>query len=282
MSQAASEMLGPTVSVRTETFPEDHPEAVPAPASGERSAVVSWDSPQHEHARLRVCRAANDCVERWVTFETTDPELERGRTLGFLTASIFRESSQPKAAPTPVPAPARSNAPKPPPEYPRGEISAAAVVSGPGTGTTLGASLAADYAFSMRFRLGLAAELRFGEVPEAQASSRIGSLLLRTTFVAFRPSRSAWLGADVGLGVYQLLVSHFSSDDLEPDRQGRFLFGGTVGAVGGLDFNKSSGVYLELGAEILSGKTGISVHDEERASWPVVNPTARLGIRAAF
>lgn len=284
MAQAASEMLGPSVHVRTEAFPDEHPEAVTAPGSGERSAVLSWDSPAHEHARLRLCRTRDDCVERWVTFEASDPELERGRTLGFLTATVFLASASPQPTPTLTAAPAPApQAPAPPErEFPRGEISAAAAVSGPGTGTTLGAGLTVDYAFSRKFRAGVAGELRFGEVPEAQASSRVFSFVAHATFVAWRPTAGTWLGANVGLGGYQLLLSHFSSDDLEPDRQGRFLLGGTAGAIGGLDFNKSAGLYLELAAEILSGKTQFFVHEDLRATWPLVNPLARLGLRAAF
>jgi hypothetical protein len=286
MSQALGQMLGPSVRIRTETFPDEHPETVPAPARGEGTAVLSWDSPEHEHARLRVCRAPDDCLERWVTFESSDPEVERGRTLGFLAAAIVLEALPPRAAPEPTvapPVPAPAPAPPPAaPEFPRGEISAAAAVSGPGDGTTIGAGIEGDYAWSARLRFGLAAELRFGELASAQASSRIVSLVARTSFVALRPSRATWLGAALGVGGYQLLVSHFSSDDAAPNRQERFLLGGTVGALGGLDFSKNSGLYLELAAEILAGETDIYVHDEIRASWPVVNPLARLGLRTAF
>jgi len=39
---------------------------------------------------------------------------------------------------------------------------------------------------------------------------------------------------------------------------------------------------VELGAEVLAGKTTIYVHEEPRATWPPVNPLARLGLRASF
>jgi hypothetical protein len=298
MAQAASEMLGPQVSVRTEAFPDDQPEVVPPPERGSESAVLSWDSPRHEHARLRLCRARDDCLERWVSFEPSDPDAERGRTLGFLAAAVVLETTP--RAPAPVPAaPAKVPPSAPVPsvpiapvpaaaaashtrEFPRGEISAAAAASGPGTGTTLGASLAADYALTQRFRIGLAGELRFGEVADAQASSRIGSLVVRTSFVPWRPSEGTWVGFGLGVGLYQLAMSHFSSDDAQPDRQDRFLLGGTWGALAGVDLNKTSSFFVELAAEVLSGKTTIYVHEEPRATWPLVNPLARLGLRAAF
>ncbi len=294
MAQAASEMLGPDVSVRTESFLDDQPEAVPPPERGSESAVLSWDSPRHEHARLRLCRARDDCLERWVSFEATDPDAERGRTLGFLAAAVFLETTP--AAPAPAPAPS-TTAPPPPTSaplpiaatpakltrtFPQGEISAAVAASGPGEGTTLGASLAGDVALTARFRIGLAGELRFGELAEAQASSRIGSLVARTSWRAFRPTEATWLGVSLGVGLYQLSVSHFSSDDPEPDRQERFLLGGTLCGTAGVDFNETSSLFVELGAEVLAGKTTIYVHEEARATWPPVNPLARLGLRASF
>jgi len=294
MAQAASEMLGAEVSVRTESFPDDRPEVVPPPEPGSESAVLSWDSPRHEHARLRLCRARDDCLERWVSFEPTDPEAERGRTLGFLAAAVFLETTPaaPAASPAPIakpPPPATSSpvavaaAPaKLERDFPRGEVSAAAAASGPGDGTALGATLAGDLALNARFRIGLAGELRFGELANAEASSRIGSLLVHTSWLAWRPTQGTWLGPSLGIGIYHLSVSHFSSDDPEPDRQSRFLPGGTLGGMAGVDFNRTSSLFVELAAEVLAGKTTVKVHEEVRATWPPVNPLARVGLRASF
>jgi hypothetical protein len=303
LSEAAREMLGADVRVRTETFPDEHPEAAAPPAAGEESALLSWDSPRHEHARLRLCRTAGDCLERWVTFEPSDPELERGRTLGFLVASLVLNQdaaapSETRAAPSPpaplAPAPVEPVIPlpvprfeparvtRPPRRFPRGELTAAAVISGPGDSTTLGANLGADYAASPRLRLGLSAELRFGELGSAQASSEVASLLARASYVLVQPAASTWLGVSAGVGTYYLAATHFSSDDRVPDRQGRFLFGGTLGGIGGIDFNATSTLYCEVGAEILAGKTTIFVHHDPRATWPIAGPLARIGLRAAF
>lgn len=301
LADAAREMLGPDVRVHTEAFPDEHPEAASAPGPGEESALLSWDLPRHEHARLRICRAAADCLERWVTFEPSDPEVERGRTLGFLVASVVLNQSapapqavEPRRPPSLAPAPTTAARPLPAPRrdvvvvphsprrFPRGELTAAAVVSGLGDATTLGANLAVEYARSPRLRLGLSAELRFGELGAAQASSEIASLLARASYVLTRPGPSTWLGVSGGAGMYYFSASHFSADDREPDRQGRFLFGGTLGAIAGVDFNATSTLFCELGAEILSGKTTIFVHEEARASWPWAAPLARVGLRAAF
>jgi hypothetical protein len=296
-------MLGADVRVRTETFPDEHPELAAPPAAGEESALLSWDSPRHEHARLRICRAPNDCLERWVTFEPSDPELERGRTLGFLVASVVLnqgpsaraeprvapESSAPRApaapvaaAPLAVPRAEPARVLPQPRRFPRGELTAAAVASGPGDATTLGANLGADYAASPRLRLGASGELRFGELSAAQASSEVAALLARASYVLVKPGANTWLGVSGGAGAYYVAVSHFSADDRVPKRHARFLFGGTLAATGGVDFNASSTLYFELGAEILAGKTTIFVHEEPRATWPLAVPLARLGLRAAF
>lgn len=305
LSEAAREMLGADARVRTEPFPDGHPEAAAPPAPGEESALLSWDSPRHEHARVRICRAADDCLERWVAFEPGDPEVERGRTLGFLIASVVLNQSapappKPEAPPKPpasAPPPVRPSQPSTAPSepaprepvhvplprrFPRGELTAAAAVSGPGDATTLGASLGGDYAASPRLRVGLAGELRFGELSDAQASSGVASILVRASYVLAEPGSNTWLGVSGGAGMYSLSASHFSPDDRRPDRQSRFLFGGTLGGIGGVDFNATSALYLELSAEILSGKTTVFVHGEPRASWPVAGPLARIGLRAAF
>jgi hypothetical protein len=280
MAAAAGELLGPSVRIRTQTFPDESPGAARPPEPGERSATLSWDSGRHEHARLVLCRAAGDCVDRWVAFDESDPELERGRTLGFLAATVFLDSS-PSVATKPPP-PAALPPPPPPHPFPRGELTAAVAASGPGEATAFGASLGGDYASSRAFRLGLAAEVRFGELDRARASSRIASLVARTTWVAFRPEANVWLGLGVGVGGYQLSLSHFSSDDKTPDRQARILFGGTAGVLAGLDFSEESTLYLELAGEVLSGKPTVFVHEEPRAVWPIVSPVARLGLRAGF
>src|SRR5262249_34962134 len=95
MAQAAREMLGAEVRLQTQAFPDGHPDTVPAPGAGERTALLSWDSTLHSHALLRLCRRVNDCVERWVAFDVSDPELERGRTLGFLAATVFLDTAAP-------------------------------------------------------------------------------------------------------------------------------------------------------------------------------------------
>jgi hypothetical protein len=289
MLQAASQMLGPGIKVRTVAFPDQQPEAVQAPSVGEESATLAWDSAEHEHAHLRFCRHEHGCSEHWLTFSSADPEAERGRTLGFLAAALFAEAnpmSAPAAAPAEASAPVSERAlPARAPErreFPHAEVTAAVAAAGPGNSSGLGVRMVGAYATSRRVRLGLGGEMRFGEVPEAQASSRIAALAADLWWLPWHPAQSVWLGASASAGAYYLTISHFSSDDREPVRQGRILPGGSGTLAGTLDFGRSSGLELELGVELLAGRSTLEVHQQVRAVWPVATPIARLGIRAGF
>jgi hypothetical protein len=283
MVRAASELLGPGVAVRTAAFPDQHPESVDPTPLGEESATLEWDAPAHEHAHLRFCRYERACSEHWLTFNAADPESERGRTLGFLLASLFAQANP---TPAPAPAPARAlprSAPVPQrPEFPRTELSAAVAAAGPGDGSGLGVRVAGAYATSREFRAGVGAEVRFGDLPDAEASTRIGAVAAQGAWLPWRPFAGLSLGGSASAGAYYLSISHFSSDDRRPDRQGRFLPGGTLTLVAALDLGHSSSVVLELGAEVLGGRTTLVVREQVRAVWPIVTPLLRLGILAGF
>lgn len=284
ITTAASEILGPGVSVHAKAYADEHPEAVRPPGEGERSVQVSWESPHHESARLTLCRAARDCFERSVSFRADDPELERGRTVGFLATSVFLESVPRASTETPpkqplVPPPPR--APSAAPER-KGSVSAAATIAAPGTGTSLGARLDADYALFDPLRVGAGVEARFGDISAAQASSRIVSAGLTFGWSAARPSRSLWLGIELGLGAYALSFSHLSSDDPAPDRKSRIIFGGDLTVKLALDINEFSSLFIQPGVEVLSGWTELEVDGAVVATWPVAIPVLRLGLRAGL
>jgi hypothetical protein len=281
---AATEILGPSVTVQVAGYPESHPEAIRPPAEGERSVAITWESPRFERARLTLCRAARDCFERSVSFGTDDPELERGRTVGFLASSVFIESvaRAPQAQPpekrvVPVP----PLAPSAPPEQ-KGSVAAAVTLAAPGTGTTLGARLDADYAFFAPFRLGAGVEARFGDLSAAQASSRIVSAGVTLGWSTAPTSRPLWLGVQLGLGAYALSIAHLSSDDPAPDRKSRVVFGGDLTVRLALDINEFSALFLEPGVEVLSGKTDVTLDGQVVATWPIAIPILRVGLRAGL
>ena len=278
MVRAASEVLGPSVTVRVAEFSGDQPESLPVRA-GERSVRVTWSSERHESAHLTLCRTSNDCFERSVAFEAQDPELERGRTLGFLAAAVFLEESprptraEPRAAPPPS-APVRLE--------PRFFASAAVALAAPGDATTFGAELGASYAPLHPVRLGVAFELRFGELTAAQANSRVGAALASLEYVVFEPSRAVWLGVGLRAGAYELSLSHLSDDDPAPVRKARWLFGGDAALVLGYRVGGSASLFAAPGVEVLSGWTEVVVHEAVQVTWPVAIPLFRLGFQAAL
>jgi hypothetical protein len=204
--------------------------------------------------------------------------------VGFLATAVFLENgpngpvSHTSSAPRPTaPAPEIS---KPKPST--GSLSAAATLAVPGDGSSVGGRLDADYAVAEPFRLGLGLEARFGEVSAAQATSRIMSAGLTLGLRVAQPTRALWIAVELGLGAYQLSISHLSSDDPAPDRKNRWLFGGDLTGKLALNINELSSVFLAPGVEVLSGKTDIVVDERVVATWPVAMPIARLGFRAAF
>lgn len=280
MVRAASEVLGPNVTVRTEALSDDQPEAPRPRVDGERTVRVTWSSDRHENARLILCRAADDCFERSVAFEAQDPELERGRTLGFLAAAVFLEapaSRAPRADPSPAPAPTA-------PARREGRVfaGAAVAVTAPGDATTFGAELDASYAPIHPLRLGVAFELRLGELAAAQANSRIGAALASFEYALLEPSRAVWLGIGLRAGAYRLSLSHLSDDDPEPVRKARWLFGGDAAVVFGYRLGDSAALFVAPGVEVLSGWTEVAVHGTVRVTWPVAIPLFRLGFQAAL
>src|SRR6187455_3337000 len=87
-ADAARTSLGPNVEVRVEansTLAE-----APKPPALEGFVMLRWDSPEHRRARL-LCYLPEErrWVDREIAFRPEDPELERGRAIGFVIASIY-------------------------------------------------------------------------------------------------------------------------------------------------------------------------------------------------
>ena len=103
-ADAVRSSLGPNVEIRVEadtTLAES-----PEPPTLEGFVMLRWDSSEHRRARL-LCYLPEErrWVDREVAFRPEDPELERGRALGFVIASIYVDvHPQPDQ---------KSNAPKP-------------------------------------------------------------------------------------------------------------------------------------------------------------------------
>jgi hypothetical protein len=281
--------------VRAEPAPEDAGLRRPTASKASGIVRVSWDEAEHRRAHLLCYLPALDrSVERDIVFAPSDPELERGRTLGFLVASIFIDAGvvappeQPKpeepkragrtsASPEPESKPAASESRS------RSALGAAAQIAGPGTATGFGAWVGLERSLGgSQLWLGGAAQARFGSVPEAQASSRFLALGLQATWLFWIPSPKAWLGARGSASLAQLAVAHLSEDAGEPERQSRILSASELVLHTGYHFSATSALAGDLGAEFLSGKTEIFVKQRLVATWPHLVPVLRLGVKSNF
>lgn len=306
MTSAAHDVLGPDAEVRAELMPAG--DSLPPQALTHVSGVVrvSWDSAEHRRARVLCYVPALDrYIEREVVFAASDPELERGRTLGLLVGSIFieagvlsgsaesfppeapkekrvpPEAAKEKRARPPSSGEARPKASQP---LPHTALGASAQVAGPGTATGFGAWLGFERAVgASQLWLGGAAQARFGSISEAQATSRYLALGLQATWLFWLPTPKSWLGVRGSASGAQLAVAHLSPDDAgQPDRQDRLLAAFELALHTGYDFTPASALAIDFGAEFLSGKTEIYVRQRQVATWPQWVPVLRLGVRSSF
>lgn len=296
MSRATHDALGANSEVRTEAA---------QPGDGLRSQElaqvsgwvrVSWDSPEHRRARLLCYLPALDrWIDREVAFSASDPESERGRTLGFLVASIFIDAGVVPPAPERGQAvgPPAAARPSPPPavENERSvraaaltSLGAAAEVTGPGTATGFGAWLAVERSLlGSELWLGGAARARFGSVSAAQATSRLLALGLQATWLAWTPSVKSRVGVRGGASVAQLSMAHLSDDDAGiPEAESRFLAVFELVLHSRYHFAPASALAVDLGAQVLSGKTEIYVAQRRVGTWPHAVPVLRLGVESTF
>lgn len=292
MTSAASEALGSDTELRVEVAPD--PEGMRLSDVGEANAVVrlSWDEGEHRRARI-LCffRRSQRWIDREVVFDASDPERERGRTLGFLLASmVINASNEPSIAP----AADRAMAPPSPldtergPErafaggYPATALAASAEVASAGAASGYGFWLGIERAVAAReLWIGGAAHARFGWIGEAQASSRLLGLGIHLTWLPVQTRRLA-LGSRLGSSLAQLSATHVAPGGTQSETQNRVLPSAEVLAVSAYRLGPSSALSLQLGGEFLSGVTSISVSGKEVASWPWAALLLRLGIETAF
>jgi hypothetical protein len=296
MTSATHDALGPDSEVRAELLPEG--DAMNLAKAERASGVVrvSWESDDHRRVRVLCYVPALDrVIDRELVFSASDPELERGRTLGFLVASIFIdagvvapprvsvEQPRPPEA-TPAPDSLQDKSQKSAPSNSRWAIGAAAQLSGPGTATGFGAWLGLERSLGdLPLWFGGSFQARFGTVPEAQASSRFLALGPHATWLFAQPSTRSWLGVRGGASLAQLSIARLSDSDVGgPERRTRFLAAFELLLHAGYDFTPGSALAVDFGGELLSGKTQIFLRQREVARWPLLVPTLRVGVNSTF
>ncbi len=295
----AREALGDRVELRVETIREGDAER-PATPAGSGVVELHWDPGTPGGAHLHVyLPTSHRWIDRSVTFDPNDPPAERGRTLGFVVASIFTDSaSAPRPAPEPALAPVPVLVPVPVPvpvdrERPspasrdersgRAGAAAAFVAVGPGDATGFGARLVLDIGLLEALRIGIAGEGRFGTLPAAQASSRFLAVGGQVTWAAWRPGAYSWLGPSLAVYAAEIRVTRLAEAgaDATPS-QSHWVPAFEPALSGGLWIGGASAAFAEVGAEILGGRTMVVVQGEPRARFGLVAPAARLGLRTEF
>ncbi|MGC4090254.1 MAG: hypothetical protein QM756_20715 [Polyangiaceae bacterium] len=294
LTSAAGEALGADTELRVEAAPD--PEGMRLSDVGGASAVVrlTWDEAEHRRAHL-LCyvQSSQRWIDREVVFEATDPERERGRTLGFLLASMLlndENATGPEPArqpPKSVPAkdaasPSSAAAAQPVrPARLSTALSAGAELASAGAASGYGFWVAGERSIAgQALWMGASGHARFGSIDSAQASSRLLALGMHLTWFFIR-TEPIWLGGRLGASLNQLSATR-TLPGLPSETQSRILASTDVFAIAGVRFSRSSALSLQLGGEFLSGVTNISVKDQERATWPWAAFTGRAGVETAF
>lgn len=220
-------------------------------------------------------------------FADADPEEERGRSIGFVIASIVAGPLQTADSvragqPEPQPSP-REAKPHPFALAPnKFTLSLAAVGTVPDAANSFGAYGDGTRDLSPYVGIGVYAEARFGAVGPAQASTRFVSAGAVGRFRLVPLGSHTALSLIANFGITQLAVTHFSEDDATPASQWAYAAQG-IGALRlTYHFANLAAFYGDLGVMTLAGEMTIRVHGRSAGSIPMLFPMARLGLQARF
>jgi hypothetical protein len=256
------------------------PAGAPPPA-GASVARLTWSDAEHRSAHLTCyLPRSRRWVSRDVAFSSRDPELERGRTLGFLVAAMLLEEAR-----TSRPERRVAQAAAVPPEAvrtPSMAVSAAVTGAAPGNMTGLGAWMSGEYLLVPRVGLGAAADARFGSIPAAQATAWIVTVGVTSSFELYRPSAASWLAVRATGGAVRIAVTRLSEDDPEPEAQARWAPLVELAARAGFGFARDAGVFAELGLDTTFSRETVPIDDARPAAFPALFPVARVGVSAGF
>jgi hypothetical protein len=267
------------VEVRVAAAPNGTSAGPSTPSTG--VVELSWES---SGARLHCyVPSSRRWIDRSVTFGSDDPPVERGRTLGFLVASIFvEEPRRDRVVPAPQRAPASPPSRALPVSSARAGAAAAMTAVGPGDGTSFGGRVVLDYRVMASFRIGLAGEARFGTITSAQATSRLLGVGPQVTWEAWRPEPHSYVGPSLSIYAAELRITHLSPDGPVAVSKSHWFPALQPVLGGALGIGAASAAYAEVGAEIVPGRTTVEVSGEPRARTGYVTPTARIGLRTEF
>ncbi len=299
LERAARDVLGPdaTVNVISEPAPLADEAALARAGPADGVVELSWDD-QHRTAELH-CYLTREgrWLDRTITFDREDEDVERGRLLGFAIGSMLAENDRSNAAtesaatviqtaPESGPRDADSETAKARRRLPSRwlEVGGSATTGIEGSADALGVSIGLRLRLAPSIRLVFGAGGLFGEVDEAQATYRSITGNAGLVWQPIEPRGAGEFGFGIraeALGGW-LQVSHLSEDDPAPDRQSRFIGGGRGFLEGAVGVSESACTYLALGSVITAGRTDLYTHGAQAATIPAVWLMAELGVRTAF
>ena len=251
-------------------------------AEGDARAVASvvWLDEEQYCAEIGVLPAGehqNDDSTVRICFESTDPEMERWRAVGFTIATLADREEPPKAAPQPEPKP-----PLPaPPQLPRGWASWL------GLGVLVGPGLESGGA-------------RWGIRAAATQDLALSPLLVTGAFrwsmsVSDDPVSARWAGFSLGMGGhgtaadtrlsfrFEIIAENLSVVARDPftgatDQGDRWVPGFLLG--GGIAWPSRGPVALHLGGDAwrLRDGTAVTLFDRRVASWPAFGWSVVAGL----
>ncbi len=314
MLRAAHEALGNAADVRV----VERASAGATPPLHDHQAEVSVEWDEIDANALLHWRDEERSVVRRVTFTSADAPAERGRTLGFVLASMLPERApgevvQPPPPPPPPPSPlpprgagqagstggaeepgssggseAESNARRAIPEEWTGAIEAVGTLAfGVGAGepqAAFGGGAAGLWFPSPRWALRVGLDARTGRIVDAQTDTFWTSLSVGVgwSFVQARGAVGVDLGLRVDAGIARQALTHFSSDDLTPVEQ--VVWMPVADSMLEVRFRLTPGLAIVAvgGAELAFTATDIYVHGQLRATLARVRVVTSLGISAGF
>jgi hypothetical protein len=243
--------------------------------------VVRWADDAHSHATLTVRLRDGRFAARSVAFDPQDPDLERGRTLGFAAVAMIPDDV---TAAEPAPSPERPVEPAPAPGKPDGtrkrvmlDLTAQGALAAAGSGDTLGGAVSGRLPLGEVFaRVGAAA--RFGTIAEAKAS-----VVVVRGDVGVGVSRRV-LHPDFEIGARGAVVLvHYALARTETDggktAGSHTLAGADIAGEGGFWIARHVAIVGAVGTELAFGTTRVLVGSSSVAVIPPVRLLGELGVR---
>lgn len=305
LSRAVEQALGAGTTVIIRSISGEPPERdlVTAGRAVGAAAVarLSWGEPERLRATLQIrVLASHRGATDTLTFETSDPLVERGRALGLVLAALLApENSRARDERGPAPPETRARGDTVPsgavamstetPAAPRQgpwflDASADGGIAIGGAGSAVGGTVGVGRRVAGRLGCRIGARARFGELAEAQANLLSAGLSVGLVATVVEPGdRGRFeLGFRLdGLVLYETL-SHFSDDDVARVRKGRMVLGTALSAEFGFLVAPGAAIIAGAGPEVVFGRTEVVVRGVNVADIAPLRVSMHGGLRITF